>query len=290
MQDKVLVVIVTYNAMQWIDKCIQSTNESEIPLDLFIIDNMSTDETVKHIKEKYSYIKLIQSKTNLGFGAANNIGLQYAIDYNYSYVYLLNQDAWIQPNTIKELVETSKVHPEFGILSPMQYQANEIDLDLDFNVIFSKYQHSEAILSVTYVMAAHWLISRECLLAIGGFSPTFYHYGEDDNYCDRVIFKGFKIGIIQKAIAIHDRGGRACSAEKKLYLSFVRTLVYLSGFERSSAFAIYGLICDCIKFLLKEKSFSFATYIIKVIFNFKQIKRNKRLSLSSSAFLSKRKD
>ena len=277
--------------MQWIKKCIQSVEESEHSLNLFIVDNMSTDGTAKYIEENYPYIKLIKNKKNLGFGAANNIGLQYAIDNGFDYVYLLNQDAWIKPDTIRLLIEASRAFPQYGILSPMQFQKNEIDLDLNFNIIYSKIpKNNQSISSVKYVMAAHWLISRKCIIEVGGFSPTFHHYGEDDNYCDRARFKGFKIGIVTKAKAVHDRESRETSAEKKLYLSFVRTMVFLSGFEKTSIFAIYGFACDCLKFLLKEKSFSCMIYIKKIICDFKQIKKNKKKSLSKTAFLSNGKE
>ena len=281
-----LVIVVTYNAMQWIKKCIQSVETSEHPSDLFIIDNMSTDETVDYIKKNHPHIKFIQNEQNLGFGAANNIGLQYAINHNYSYVYLLNQDAWIQPNTISILINECERHPEFGILSPMQFQANCVHLDSDFNQIYSKTGHSDKTTAVNNVMAAHWLISRKCLLEVGGFSPTFHHYGEDDNYCDRARYKGFKIGIVPSAIAIHDRENRIDPPEKKLYLDFVRTLVFLSGFERSDLFAIYGFSCDSIKYLFREKSFLFVKYFKELLSNYKQIKSNRSISKSRTAFLS----
>jgi GT2 family glycosyltransferase len=274
--------------MQWIAKCIQSAIESEISLDLFVIDNMSNDDTVKYIKENYPSVKLVQNKSNLGFGAANNIGLQHALDNNYPYVYLLNQDAWIKPDTIRQLIETNKAFPQYGILSPMQMQSDEKQLDKNFSIAFSKNAHTGSLIPVKSVMAAHWLISRECLLEVGGFSPTFHQYGEDDNYCDRTRHKGFKIGIVTEAIAVHDRSNRTSNAQKKLYETYVRTLVYLSGFERSSLFAIYGFLCDCIKFLFKEKSFLFTNYIKEIIFNIKKIKQNKQISLSQTAFLQRR--
>ncbi|MBP5247491.1 MAG: glycosyltransferase family 2 protein [Fibrobacter sp.] len=285
MQDRVLVILVTYNAMQWIKKCIQSTLESEIPLDIFVIDNLSTDGTLKYIAENYPSIKLVQSKNNLGFGAANNIGLQYAIDNNYDYVYLLNQDAWIKPNTITLLIEAHKCNPKYGILSPLQKQANEKNLDRDFETVYSEAIQDGQLLSVKRVMAAHWLISRKCLLEVGGFSPTFHHYGEDDNYCDRTRYKGFKIGIVPGAAAVHDRENRTITAEKRMFFSYIRTLVYMSGFERSDIFAIYGLICDCIKFLYKNKSLAFFSYIKKIIVDYKQIKINRKKSLQQTAFL-----
>ncbi|SHG37558.1 Glycosyltransferase, GT2 family [Fibrobacter sp. UWB8] len=285
MKDKVLAIIVTYNAMQWITKCIHSAMESEIPLDLFVIDNKSTDDTVQYIKKNFPSITLVQSKANLGFGAANNIGLQYALDHNYSYVYLLNQDAWIKPNTIRLLIEANRATPQYGILSPIQVQSNEKELDKNFSLIFPKNAENAPLVSVNSVMAAHWLISRKCLLEVGGFSPTFQHYGEDDNYCGRALHKGFKIGIVTTAFAIHDRSSRIITASQKLYNSYVRTLVYLSGFEKTTAFALYGFLCDCTKYLFKEHSLLFITYIKKILLNFRLIKKNKKISISRTAFL-----
>lgn len=287
MRDRVLVIIVTYNAMRWIKKCIQSIEESTTPLDALIIDNLSSDNTVKYVTENYPSIKLIQNMHNLGFGAANNIGLQYAIDNNYDYVYLLNQDAWIKPNTVSLLIEVHKANAKYGILSPMQMYANEKVLDNDFKAVYSMASKDSSILSVSHVMAAHWLISRECILAVGGFSPSFYHYGEDDNYCDRVRYQGLKIGIVSTAFAVHDRENRTYSASQKLYQSYVRTIVYLSGFERTTFFALYGLICDCIKYLIKERSFLFLKYIKLLTCEFCRIKKNKKDSMEKTAFLHK---
>ncbi|MDE6377495.1 MAG: hypothetical protein K2K72_01990, partial [Duncaniella sp.] len=54
-------------------------------------------------------------------------------------------------------------------------------------------------------MAAHWLMTRDCLELTGLFSPTFFHYGEDSNYVQRLHYHGLKIGIVLSAIAVHDR-------------------------------------------------------------------------------------
>jgi len=113
---KVLVIVVTYNALQWIDRCLASLLNSTIPVDCIVIDNMSTDDTVKYIKKSYKWVHLVSSKKNLGFGQGNNIGLQYAIDNNYEFVYLLNQDAWIFPDTLRNLIDVYNLHTEYGII------------------------------------------------------------------------------------------------------------------------------------------------------------------------------
>src|SRR5690606_31512456 len=59
-----------------------------------------------------------------------------------------------------------------------------------------------------FVNAAGWLLSRNILENIGGFDPIFFHYGEDDNYCQRAQYHGFKIGIVPNAFLLHDREDR----------------------------------------------------------------------------------
>jgi GT2 family glycosyltransferase len=58
---------------------------------------------------------------------------------------------------------------------------------------------------VPFVNAATWLVSKECFQKTGYFEPIFNHYGEDRNFCDRVHYHKFKIGIVKNASICHDR-------------------------------------------------------------------------------------
>ena len=62
---------------------------------------------------------------------------------------------------------------------------------------------SDDIYTVDFVNAAVWLLSRKCLEVVGGFNPSFFHYGEDGNYKDRIYFLDGKIGIVPGAVAYH---------------------------------------------------------------------------------------
>ena len=110
---KLLVVIVTYNAMRWAERCFDSLRKSTVVPEVFVVDNGSTDGTQEYIKKNYPEVMFQQSNENLGFGKANNLGFQYALNKGYDYVYLLNQDAWIFPETLGGLVNVSKLHPEY---------------------------------------------------------------------------------------------------------------------------------------------------------------------------------
>lgn len=214
---KIFVIIVTYKGQLWYDRCFTSLRESEIPVQTVVIDNASNDGTVEYIREKYPEIHLIASDINLGFGQGNNKGMRYALDNGADYVFLLNQDAWIEPNTLKELVKTHRKNPDYGILSVMNITKEKDSLLDGFINYLADYRNCDPqlfndlywnrlkdVYEIEMVLAAAWLLPRKTLETIGGFDPIFYHYGEDDNYAQRVYFHGLKIGICPKLYIVHD--------------------------------------------------------------------------------------
>ena len=90
---KILTIIVTYNGMKWLDRCLGSLRESSLKTDVVAVDNGSTDGTPEYIAANFPEVQLHCTGENLGFGRANNVGLQKAVAEGYDYVYLLNQDA-----------------------------------------------------------------------------------------------------------------------------------------------------------------------------------------------------
>ncbi|KAF2510803.1 glycosyltransferase family 2 protein [Flavobacterium zhairuonense] len=214
---KTAVVIVTYNPLKWIEKCLDSLIQSTISVEILIIDNNSTDGFQEILKSKYPQIMFVQSSSNLGFGAANNIGIRKAYNNDADFVFLLNQDAWVQPDTIEKLISAQQKQPEYGIISPMHLNGKGDELDYNFSNYIIPYQckklYSDIYLNkiqpnvyqVSFVNAAGWLLSRKCIELVGGFNPSFFHYGEDDNYVERVHFHGMKVGILAITELFHDR-------------------------------------------------------------------------------------
>ena len=214
---KVCIVIVTYNPKKWIDQCFCSLRKSTIPLKTIVIDNGSTDGSQLIIQEKYPEVEFIDAQQNLGFGKANNIGIKKAYDVGADFVFLLNQDAWIESNTIEKLIEVANQNPDYGIISPMHLNGNGSTLDYNFSyyiatglskTLFSDMYlntYENKIYSQKFVNAAAWLMTRKCIENVGGFSPSFFHYSEDDNYCQRVLYHGFKIGVVPMVKIYHDR-------------------------------------------------------------------------------------
>lgn len=219
---RIFVIIVTYNAMPWIDRCIQSVYQShqhDMTVGTILIDNGSQDGTLEYVRQHYPDVICMPNTDNLGFGAANNIGMKYAIDNNADYVYLLNQDAWVSPDVFKLLASNFALDPSWGILSPLQMTPDSNVINKSFTKFKRRNKKWMTLLleglyrgdnhkayQLRFAPAAHWMISAECIKKVGGFSPTFYHYTEDDNYINRVNYHGFKVGFVPSAIGYHCQG------------------------------------------------------------------------------------
>jgi len=219
---KVYSIIVTYNGMQrsWIQKCFDSLLSSSVATEIIAIDNGSTDGSIEFIQKNYPQIKLIVANENLGFAKANNVGIKYALEQGADYFFLLNQDAWVEKDTIEKLIKAFEQMPDAGIVSPIHLNGSKTNLDCGFanymvnnntpNFISDLYfNRPQQFYETQFVNAAAWLLSRKCIEKVGGFDTSvFYHYGEDDNYCQRVIYHGFKIYIATTTAICHDREER----------------------------------------------------------------------------------
>lgn len=295
MKSNLLVVIVTFNPMKWVDRCFGSLFASKTPCDIYVVDNGSTDGAQEYIQNEYTDVIFYQSLTNLGFGRANNIGLQYAIDNDYEYVYLLNQDAWVMPDTFEKMIALHKKSPEYGILSPLQMQADLKNVDKNFlinlnsqgisvleNILISP---KDAIIEVEMIMAAHWLISRKCLETVGGFSPSFPHYGEDNNYADRVIYHGLKNGIVLNAKAVHDRAYRQQTRKHYIYATYINSIMNMSFIKKTVKYSLWRFYFHSLKNVFVYKSLLPLKYVYRLTYDIKSIKHYREVSKGNGAFI-----
>ena len=210
-------IVVTYKGQCWYDRCFGSLRASTFPVQTIVVDNASNDGSAEYIQDHFPEIHLIESQENLGFGRANNIGMRYALDHGCDYVFLLNQDAWVEPDTFEKLIAIHKRHPEYGLLGPVQVNAEKnkvldgvvqclINPDNVNKQMFSDFimGSTDEVYPVAEINAAAWLLPRNTLETVGGFDPIFLHYGEDWNYLSRVLYHNLKVGLTPGIKVVHD--------------------------------------------------------------------------------------
>lgn len=234
MNTKILVIIVSYNFERWMQRCLDSLRDSELPVDVVVVDNCSKDRTVQLVRANYPEVRLICSEENLGFGRANNVGLKIALEEGYEAAFLLNQDAWIEKETIGTLDRLCRKYPQYGALSPIHLTGKGDKLDHGFAIYtginsLDGFDKSKEVISVPFVNAAFWMIPTSVLRQVGGFCPLFYHYGEDKDYVNRLIHHGYLVGYSPLVSGWHDRENRTGTLNEGFRAEFIYLLTELAN-------------------------------------------------------------
>lgn len=204
-----------------------SVEASLLPATVMVIDNGSGDATCEIIRDNYPGVELIETHENLGFGRANNIGIQLAVERGFDYLFLLNQDAWIEPDTLGKLVEAAEKNSAYGILSPVHLNGKGDATDFGFSEYTGLKNREEAaqlteeVTPYPFINAAMWLIPVRVIKETGPFAPLFPHYGEDRNLVLRLQKRGYRVGLVKSAFGYHDREDRPVSRKQYFDAEYV---------------------------------------------------------------------
>ncbi|GAA0890997.1 glycosyltransferase family 2 protein [Fulvivirga kasyanovii] len=302
----VYAVVVAYNGMKWLNKCLESLYQSKYSVHVIVVDNGSTDGSVEFIKEKFPQTHVIESKQNLGFGKANNIGIKYGLVNGGDFFLLLNQDASIDKDSVKELLATFQSESKAGVVSPVQMEGSGTALDYGFEDYLKRYAANEdanLILSkqwqpknipAGFVNAAAWMVSRKCIETVGGFNPLFPHYGEDNDYINRMQYHGLKLFVRCNAFVCHDRVQHKNhmplhKLKMREYVSFLKHFANVKNTVSMSVLhAMDKLFRETIYYLLHfegRKVIAVMAGFGKAVANFSNIVNSRRESIQKGAYL-----
>ena len=265
---KILAIIVSYNFTPWMARCLGSLRTSHCQADVMVLDNASADDTVTRIRQDFPEVTLIENGQNLGFGRANNIGMQYALDHGYEGVLLLNQDAWIDADTLGALAAASSKHPDFGILSPIHLTGSRQRVEQGFadytGLRSMDCLPKEEVVEADFIDAAIWYMPATALRKVGLFAPLFYHYGEDKDMVNRMHYHGLRIGWMPQYCGCHDREfrqqtrARFLHAERVYHLSEYANIRY--SFPKAFAMGVLAVGKKMLKALGKGSWKDFTAY------------------------------
>jgi GT2 family glycosyltransferase len=293
------VVIVTYNAEKWIRNCINSIDESTVKSSVVIVDNNSSDKTVAIISNEYPSCTLIKNNSNKGFGYANNMGIRFSLANRADYVVLLNQDAKLHAGALEHLLYFSVKYPEYGILTPMTYSYDGLDLDAHllnetfrYNLALASdifFDRAAEVYDVTLRPAAIWLIKKEALLDAGLFDPLFFMYREDDDLWNRFIAKDWKVGFFPSAFAYHHTASSGgYTLQKRIWYTYGDMLMGLKNNNLSFKLCLLKYIryyisrtISALAFLNRSELYVLQVSFFSVFFKLRKIYRSRIVCLKS---------
>ena len=281
------IIIVHYNGVEWIEKCLGSFSKTNFEDKIIVIDNCSTEkEGLYIIQNKFPKTTLIKLNKNVGFGRANNVGIALAIEKQAKYIFLLNQDAWLcETDAIEKLVHVANDNLDFAILSPIHFNSTQTALDQGFGAYIASSKNSElisdlylknlkSIYQISFINAAAWLLNVDSFKKIGYFDSDFFMYGEDTDLINRVFFHKFKLGITPLSTICHAREYRS-KISPNTHLTFSETtqhygryLSILKNINENFIKSILKFIVESFSSILKEissKNWNRAFQIFKII-------------------------
>ncbi len=187
------VVIVTLKSEKIIHQCINSINQN-IPI--IVVEHSDNKNFKEELEQKYKNLKCILSKSNLGMGTGNNIGIK---DANTEYVLILNPDVILEKNTIEEIFLASKNLKDYTILAPLE--KNFANYGMTSNKILNK-NLGDAPFKVDFVDGFAMVIKKN-FFKEKYFDENFFMYLENNDLCKRVISQGGSIYVVPRSSINH---------------------------------------------------------------------------------------
>jgi len=217
------IVVVTYNSATHIAGCLESLIEHPPTIDheILIVDNASTDATVAATRQRWSGVRVIEAGSNLGFAAANNLGIRQSFS---PLILLLNPDTVVPAGAIDALVADIDRRADVGIAGPKLVDANG-RAELSWGHMISPLAElrqqlvtpwAEALTrrarEVDWVSGACMLVRRQAADAVGLMDERYFMYAEDVDFCAEVRRRGWKVLFTPTAQVIHLRGQSRATA------------------------------------------------------------------------------
>jgi len=270
------IIIVTWNSERFIRNCLDSIlqNGWELHPEIILVDNNSSDQTVKIVEENYPRVNIVRNKDNLGYAKANNQGIE---NSQGEYLLLLNPDTEVLENSLILMIQFMQENPRTGALGPqllnpdgtIQPSCREFPtyatLLWEFSGLSRLFPKSkilghwrmgyfdfDQIREVDQPMGSCLLLRRGTLEEIGIFDQDFPMFFNDVDLCYRIRKAGWKIFFFPDAQILHHKG--ASTRQVKRRMIWCSHLAFFRFFRKNKT----GMLNHIIQYLLYVPLFLFA--------------------------------
>jgi GT2 family glycosyltransferase len=190
-EKNITFIIVSFRSDNVIQKCIESISPD---CKVIVVENSQNTSIKKYLEKKFSNVRVLITGENLGYGRGNNLGIS---KVKTKYAFILNPDAYLEKNTLKELNNTKCIlHEEFSILSPTI---------CDNKKYYKSFNGKEKnFIEVDFVKGFAMLLNLEKINFNEIFDKKIFLFLEEIDLCKRIKDSGGKIYIACKGKIYHN--------------------------------------------------------------------------------------
>jgi hypothetical protein len=243
---KVLIIIVNFNGVDLLRTHLPSVAATDYTnLDILVVDNGSTDHSLKYLKDKFPDIEILQLNQNYGFGKANNLAFKKYPDYDY--YALLNNDMSVPPTWLKELIKKAESEKQIAAVGPKilygkksdgQDVINSAGMIIDKHYRgFDRYQglndskKYDLTEKVDGLSGGALLIRQKALKDVTGFDERMFFYYEDVDLSLRLRDNGWKLIYHGKVEVFHDHQATSNKTQSKFMRNYRANLNRIKSIE-----------------------------------------------------------
>lgn len=259
------IIIPSYNTKNLLDRCLESVlasmKEINLNVEVIVVDNNSTDGSVELLNKKYTRVKKIFKKENLGYGKANNLGIKEA---KGEYILLLNSDCILKKNAIERFHHCltshsnsfigAKLYNEDG--TPQASCGPFYTLPIIFLMLFLKGDQlqitrysPDTSKEVDWVSGACLGGERQAFVDVGLFDESIFMYMEEIDLLYRAKQKGYHVWFCPDAHVVH-MGAASSKHKKEPVVNIYRGLDYF--YQKHTSPLSHAIL----KLLLRFKAWS----------------------------------
>jgi hypothetical protein len=257
------IIIVSWNTIRFLEDCLASimANPPASPFEIWVVDNASTDESPRMVREKFPQVHLVENRENVGFARGNNQAIQQCTG---NYILLLNPDTLVESGALQVLIDFLDKHPEAGaagtrILKPdgsLQISSHpRVTLTRElWRLLYLDALSSYAMYplakwetnqpqEVDVVAGACLLLRKDVLEQVGFLDEDYFMYSEEVDLCYRIQHAGWRIYWVPQAVVVHFGGQSTQQVPTEMFLHLYHSNIkYFRKHHGWSAAQIYKLI------------------------------------------------
>ena len=275
---KIAVVVLAWNSAKYISGCLTSLkmlHPGENKVEVIVVDNASSDNSANLAKSKYPAFKIIKNSSNLGYAQGNNTGIREALKNDADFVWVINPDVTVSPDSLLALLASAGKYPQAGVFTPKIYFAKGFEFHKER---YSKSDLGKVIWSAggfidwanliavhrgvdevdigqynanslcDFATGASIFIRAPVFKRIGLIDPKYYLYYEENDFCQRSRSAGWQIMYIADSVCWH-ANAQATGIGSPLVDYYTTRNRLLFGFRWASLRTKFALFRESLKLL-----------------------------------------